>query len=213
MYLVFLWCQVVMVLKKEVVKTQNSDSGDKLGEYRQLLVQAIHSCAVKFPDVAGSVVYMLMDFMGDSNTASALDVVFFVREIAETNPKLRQDILQHLMNTFYQIRSSRVCSCALWIIGEYAESQEHIDSAIEVLKARRGPWPSFPSFGSCYISIAHSSCLVVVNYRVLIFFWIVPFVDCQQSGLGSLPFYKDNQEDGEEVKSGSVNMVSRPFPP
>lgn len=85
-----------MVLKKEVVKTQNTDSGDKSGEYRQLLVQAIHSCAVKFPDVAGSVVYMLMDFMGDANTASALDVVFFVREITETNPKLRQEILQVL---------------------------------------------------------------------------------------------------------------------
>lgn len=76
------------------MKTQSAESGDKAGEYRQLLVQSIHSCAVKFPDVAGSVVYLLMDFMGDSNTASALDVVFFVREIMETNAKLRDDILQ-----------------------------------------------------------------------------------------------------------------------
>jgi len=135
--------EVVMVLKKEVVKTQNADSGDKSGDYRQLLVQAIHSCAVKFPDVAGSVVYMLMDFMGDANTASALDVVFFVREIAETNPKLREEILQHLMNTFYQIRSSRVCSCALWIMGEYAASPEQIEAAVEVIKAGLGPLPFF----------------------------------------------------------------------
>lgn len=47
-----LWMQVVAVLKKEIVKTQNKDL-EKAAEYRQLLVQAVHSCAVKFPDVAG----------------------------------------------------------------------------------------------------------------------------------------------------------------
>lgn len=44
--------QVVGVLKKEIMKTQSKDL-DKAAEYRQLLVQAVHSCAVKFPDVAG----------------------------------------------------------------------------------------------------------------------------------------------------------------
>lgn len=53
------------MLKKEVVKTQNKDF-EKAGEYRQLLVQAIHNCALKFPDVAGNVVHLLMDFLGDS---------------------------------------------------------------------------------------------------------------------------------------------------
>lgn len=41
-----------MVLKKEMMKTQNKDL-EKGAEYRQLLVQAIHTCAVRFPDVAG----------------------------------------------------------------------------------------------------------------------------------------------------------------
>lgn len=97
-----------MVLKKEMMKTQNKDL-EKAAEYRQLLVQAIHSCAVRFPDVAGtqdpvtpvssgsrcvltnsavpihagSVLHLLMDFVSDSNTASALDVVYFIREITE----------------------------------------------------------------------------------------------------------------------------------
>ena len=57
--------QVVAVLKKEVMKTQSKDF-EKAGEYRQLLVQAIHNCAVKFPDVAGNVVHLLMDFLGDT---------------------------------------------------------------------------------------------------------------------------------------------------
>ena len=47
------------VLKKEVMKTQSKEL-EKASEYRQLLVQAIHSCAVKFPDVAGNVIHLLM---------------------------------------------------------------------------------------------------------------------------------------------------------
>lgn len=132
--------EVVMVLKKEIMKTQNKDF-EKGGEYRQMLVQAIHNCAIKFPDVAANVVHLLMDFLGDSNTASALDVIFFVREIMETNPKLRQSILERLKDTFYQIRSSRVCSCALWILGEYSAGQEEIISALEVIKQSLGPTP------------------------------------------------------------------------
>jgi coatomer subunit beta len=92
-----------MMLKKEIVKTQNKDL-EKGPEYRQMLVAAIHSCAVKFPDVAASVIHLLMDFLGDANTASALDVVFFVREIMETNAKLRPTVLDRLRDTFYQIR-------------------------------------------------------------------------------------------------------------
>ena len=38
--------------------------------------------------------HLLMDFLGDTNTASAFDVAMFVREIAQTNDKLRESILQ-----------------------------------------------------------------------------------------------------------------------
>ena len=69
-----------MVLKKEVMKTQSKEL-EKGAEYRHLLVHAIHECAAGFPDIAGSVVHLLMDFLGDANSASALDVIFFVREI------------------------------------------------------------------------------------------------------------------------------------
>ncbi|KAG1663232.1 hypothetical protein FOA52_004433 [Chlamydomonas sp. UWO 241] len=135
--------EVVQVLKKEIVKTQNKDF-ERGGEYRQMLVQAIHACAVKFPDVASSVVHLLMDFLGDTNVASALDVVFFVREITETNAKLRAGILERLRDTFYQIRSSRVCSCALWTIGEYSGSVEEIRAAVALVRASLGPLPLLP---------------------------------------------------------------------
>ena len=76
-----------------------------------LSLRHVHLCpcsAVKFPDVAGSVIQLLMDFLGDTSTASALDVIFFVREIVETNEKLRPAILARLLDSFTQIRSSRV---------------------------------------------------------------------------------------------------------
>lgn len=134
--------EVVLALKKEVVKSQSGEL-EKNGEYRQMLIQAIHSCAVKFPEVASTVVHMLMDFLGDSNVPSAIDVVVFVREIIETNPKLRVSIITRLLDTFYQIRASRVCSCALWIIGEYCLSLSEVESGIAAIKQCLGELPFY----------------------------------------------------------------------
>ncbi|KAF3456716.1 hypothetical protein FNV43_RR01370 [Rhamnella rubrinervis] len=134
--------EVVLTLKKEVVKTQSGEL-EKNGEYRQMLIQAIHSCAVKFPEVASTVVHMLMDFLGDGNVASAIDVAVFVREIIETNPKLRVSIITRLLDTFYQIRASRVCSCALWIIGEYCLSLSEVESGIATIKQCLGELPFY----------------------------------------------------------------------
>ncbi|MBA0839207.1 hypothetical protein Goarm_004963 [Gossypium armourianum] len=124
------------------MKTQSGEL-EKNGEYRQMLIQAIHSCAIKFPEVASTVVHLMMDFLGDSNVASAIDVIVFVREIIETNPKLRVSIITRLLDTFYQIRASRVCSCALWIIGEYCLSPSEVESGIATIKQCLGELPFY----------------------------------------------------------------------
>lgn len=134
--------EVVQTLKKEVMKTQSGEL-EKNGEYRQMLIQAIHSCAIKFPEVASTVVHLLMDFLGDNNVASAMDVAVFVREIIETNPKLRVSIITRLLDTFYQIRAARVCSCALWILGEYSLSLSEVEGAIATIKQCLGDLPFF----------------------------------------------------------------------
>ncbi|KDP33453.1 hypothetical protein JCGZ_07024 [Jatropha curcas] len=134
--------EVVLMLKKEVVKTQSGEL-EKNGEYRQMLIQAIHSCAIKFPEVASTVVHLLMDFLGDSNIASAIDVIVFVREIIETNPKLRVSIITRLLDTFYQIRAARVCSGALWIIGEYCLSLSEVESGLATIKQCLGELPFY----------------------------------------------------------------------
>ena len=59
-----------MVLKKELVRTQSKEL-ERSGEYRQVLVQCVHKCAVKYPDVASAVVHILMEFLGDSQTVGA----------------------------------------------------------------------------------------------------------------------------------------------
>ncbi|XP_050375463.1 coatomer subunit beta-1 [Argentina anserina] len=134
--------EVVLTLKKEVVKTQSGEL-EKNGEYRQMLIQAIHSCAVKFPEVAGTVVHLLMDFLGDSNVASAIDVIVFVREIIETNSNLRVSIITRLLDTFYQIRASHVCVCALWIIGEFCLSLSEVENGLATIKQCLGELPFY----------------------------------------------------------------------
>lgn len=51
--------EVVLLLKKELMKTVD-EQYDKNSEYRSILISAIHQSAIKFPEVAASVVGSLM---------------------------------------------------------------------------------------------------------------------------------------------------------
>ena len=88
-------------------------------EYRHLLIQSIHICAIKFSDVAASVVHALMGFLGEPSNPSAVDVIAFVREVVEKFPKLRKRIVEHLLESFADIKSGKVFRGAMWIAGEY----------------------------------------------------------------------------------------------
>ena len=135
--------EVMQLLKKEVQKTQGEE-GDKNSEYRAMLITAIHGAAIKFPDSASAVVPVLMDFLGDSNQTSAVDVVLFVREIVETHPHLRETIMAKLLISFGSIGSARVARVALWLIGEYCLEPSEVAEAFSMLKSCLGPVP----FGS-----------------------------------------------------------------
>ncbi len=114
-------------------------------EYRQLLIQSIHICAVKFSEVAATVVHALMDFLGDSNNPSALDVVAFVREVVEKFPQLRQTICEKLIQTLSEIKSGKVYRGVLWILGEYAESVPEIQQTFQELRKVLGELPILSS--------------------------------------------------------------------
>jgi coatomer subunit beta len=136
--------EVVLFLKKQLQKTHDQ-SHEKAPEYRQILIQSIHVCAVKFSEVAASVVHALMDFLGDSNNPSALDVVAFVREVVEKFPPLRKSIISHLIYTLPEIKSGKVYRGVLWIIGEYSEDVPDILSVFQEIRKVVGEIPILAS--------------------------------------------------------------------
>lgn len=127
--------EVVHVLKREVIRTRDSDL-EKGSEYRGMLIHAIHTCSVKFPEIADSVVHVLMDFLGIDG---AMDVIIFVRAIMEQNLPLRAGVLEKLIGTLCEIKSSPVLAVSLWIIGEYIEDDALLSSGFnEVMRALGG---------------------------------------------------------------------------
>eukprot|EP01135_Chromosphaera_perkinsii_P000028 Nk52_evm7s16 gene=Nk52_evmTU7s16 len=133
--------EIVLVLKKEITKTQSSEEFEKIGEYRQLLVRALHQIGVQFPNIAVSIVPLLMEFLNDSNAASAGDVILFVREAIERFPNLRREIIDKLLDSFSAIKSSKVFRAGLWIVGEYAESIDDINTIMEEIRRTLGDIP------------------------------------------------------------------------
>ncbi|KAF9036979.1 coatomer protein [Hymenopellis radicata] len=136
--------EVVLFMKKQLQKTQEADF-EKAPEYRQLLIQSIHVTAIKFSEVAASVVHALMDFLGDTNNPSALDVVAFVREVVEKFPSLRADICEKLIQTLNQIKSGKVYRGILWILGEYIESVGDMTAAMQEIRKVIGEIPILAS--------------------------------------------------------------------
>ncbi|KAJ8917140.1 hypothetical protein NQ315_012632 [Exocentrus adspersus] len=121
--------EMVLVLKKEVSKTLDVEHEDT-GKYRQLLVRTLHSCCIKFPDVAATVIPVLAEFLSDTNELAATDVLVFVREAIQKFDNLQPLIIEKLLETFRDIKSVKVHRAALWILGEYAESASDIEAVI-----------------------------------------------------------------------------------
>jgi len=133
--------EVVTTLKREVGKTtqENSDSSEEKGKvYRNMLIQAIHGCAVRFPDVAESVVHTLMDFLSSDG---GMQVIIFVRAIVEKYPDLRPAILTKLVNTVDEVTNTNVMCVCLWILGEYCETSETVKDAYGVITEQLGEAP------------------------------------------------------------------------
>jgi len=137
--------ETVQFLKRELSKTNSEVREDKASEYRQLLVQAVHQCAVRFPSVAADVVHVLMDYMQEpvsqksgkkgDRSASAYDVIAFIREAAEKYPDLREVIITKLSASLNKISSGKVYRAALWVLGEYSETPESINAVFAAIKA------------------------------------------------------------------------------
>ncbi|GIY34863.1 hypothetical protein CDAR_382581 [Caerostris darwini] len=133
--------EMVLVLKKEVTKTHNTVEHEDTGKYRQLLVRTLHSCCVKFPDVAPTIIPVLLEFLSDNNEQAAADVLAFVREAMQRFEQLRTLILTKLLEVFATIKASKIHRSALWILGEYCETVEDIHSVMTEFRQCLGDIP------------------------------------------------------------------------
>ena len=136
--------EVIMLLKKELAKTVD-EQYEKNTEYRQLLIQSIHHCAIKFSEIAESVVDVLMDFIADFNNNSAVDVISFVKEVVEKFPKLRSSIVERLVSTLGEVRAGKVYRGSLWVVGEYSLQESDIRDAWKRIRASLGEIPILAS--------------------------------------------------------------------
>lgn len=132
--------EMVLVLKKEVSKTHNIEHEDT-GKYRQLLVRTLHSCSIKFPDVAATVIPVLVEFLSDTNELGATDVLIFIREAIQKFATLRKLIIEKLIEAFPSIKSSKVHRAAVWILGEYVDTNNQILEVMNVINQTLGEIP------------------------------------------------------------------------
>lgn len=131
MFTLFTASQLVIVLKKEVIKTNNVTEHEDTDKYRQLLVRTLHSCSVRFPDMAANVIPVvsrrslraprpgaepavllsrchcsqLMEFLSDTNEAAAADVLEFVREAIQRFDNLRPLVIEKMLEVFHSIKT------------------------------------------------------------------------------------------------------------
>ncbi|XP_065911705.1 coatomer subunit beta-like [Dysidea avara] len=134
--------QVVMVMKKELTSTMetSSDTSD-VKSYRQNLVKTLHSCSIKFPDMAVTVVPLLLEFVSDDDEVTAEDVLTFVREAIQKYPHLKSTVINKLLEVFSHTKSANVHRGMLWILGEYCTSVEEIMRVILEVRTTLGEIP------------------------------------------------------------------------
>lgn len=131
---------VIRLLKKELAATMQTNY-DKNAEYRQAIIAAIHKCAVQFSEITSSVVDLLLEFLGDFNTESAVEVVHFIKEVVSVFPQLRKEVMGKLVAIINSIRSSSVFLGVLWVLGEYSLDEEDIQRTWLSLRGALGPLP------------------------------------------------------------------------
>jgi coatomer subunit beta len=129
---------VVTTLKRELQKSLQDDS-EKSMAVRHMFVDTIHDCAKKFPEVAESVVGILMELLSSSDRTS-LQVATFVRAIIQEHPPLRQTLVPKLLDSLGDISSPPVMCVTLWILGEYTNAEDAQDTFDEIVK-EVGPTP------------------------------------------------------------------------
>lgn len=113
---------VIRIFKKELLATQGKKEEIV---YQELLVNALHTCAVNFPGITEQV--GLVEVLMDScllQEGTDTDVSSFIQQIVVEYESLRPVILNKLFHIFAEIGSASVYRTALWILSEFSEDSE-----------------------------------------------------------------------------------------
>lgn len=136
--------EVVGVLRKELTKTMSENEAtekESVSQYRQMLIKAIHSATVRFPEVAEMAVGILTDCLSDSYGDAAIDVIDFVREICERFEEFRPSVLGKVLAMLPGIRNPEVVKGALWVLGSYSEQPKDAKESFKAVMAGVGRLP------------------------------------------------------------------------
>jgi len=135
--------EVVALLKKEVVKTLGQEAHGVEGnlEYRRLLIRAIHACTTQCSDQAESVMFLLMDFLTETDQTTATEVVMFLRELIANHADMRTAILERLAEILRDVHQSQVLRVCLWLFGEYCEEPHLVKNVIDTIVSCLKPLP------------------------------------------------------------------------
>jgi len=135
--------------------------------YRRLLVDALRRCAIRFARVAPNVVGPLAAYLAqpidksifanhssnqkegttlarvNADSGAGVEVVAFLRELAESCPEHRASIVNRVLNALPRIGNPEVARQAVWIVTEFAPLSEPaaILSVLKSLRAAVGPLP------------------------------------------------------------------------
>lgn len=135
---------IVKVLKKELQLTVTLDD-ESAGDYRQAIIEAIHQSAIRFGQVAASVVDLLLELLGDLSTPAASEVITLVKEVVEKFPDLRLPVVHKLIVALQGVKSGKVYRGLLWILGEYCLEEKDIQDAWRHIRGAVGEIPIISS--------------------------------------------------------------------
>lgn len=131
---------VIKLLRKELQRTASSNE-DKNTEYRQTLIGAIHAIAIKFHEIAASVVDLLLDFIGELGTTSATEVITFIKQVIDKYPDLRKSIINRLLISLTNVKSGKVYRSSLWVLGEYCFDEADVQASWKHIRTSIGEIP------------------------------------------------------------------------
>lgn len=107
---------VMSFLKSEMVRCA-SDTDALAKEYREMLIRSIHALAVKYPEVADTVVLLLLDYL---NSDSGVSILLLVKEMLLHHENLLHPVLTKLTQVFESLENEEVLLVALWTLAEFA---------------------------------------------------------------------------------------------